>query len=124
MVDWNLAINVTVTGIVLVFFMLLLLVFILYVFGSISVKISKSKDKKAAKVKAEAYADMMSNTDSQPVAIVQTEDSDEIVAVISAAVAALYSGKKVKPVIKSIKKSSTRRSAWANAGISDNTRAF
>ena len=124
MVDWNLAVNVTVTGIVLVFLMLLLLVLILYIFGAISVGITKSKDKKASIVKAKAYADMISNTDSKPISTAQPEDSDEIIAVISAAVSALYSGKKVKPVIKSIKKSSTRRSAWANAGISDNTKAF
>lgn len=47
---------------------------------------------------------------------------EEIVAVIAAAVAATY-GSKGKARIKSIKKSGGR-SAWANAGILDNTRPF
>ena len=49
--------------------------------------------------------------------------NDEVVAVISAAVAAMY-GSSGKARIKSIKKSDTGRSAWANAGLLDNTRPF
>ncbi len=123
MVGWNLAVNVTVTGLVLVFGMLLLLVLILMIFGCVSVALSKSKEKKAAKAKADTFADMLANSVEEPIKEAE-EDNNEIVAVISAAVYALYSGKKVKPVIKSIKSASSRRSVWAKAGIFDNTRAF
>lgn len=123
MVDWNLAVNVTVTGFVLVFGMLLLLVIILMIFGFVSVALSKAKEKKAAKAKAATFADMLANSVEEP-AKETLENDDEIVAIISAAVYALYSGKKVKPVIKSIKNASSRRSVWAKAGIADNTRVF
>lgn len=122
---FELGINVTITGIVLVFSMLILLVAILMIFGSVSVALSKAKEKKAAKVKAEAYADMMADSKDEPQSnVVTDDDSDELVAVISAAVSAMYSNSKVRPVIKSIKKASSRRSSWAKAGIADNTKAF
>lgn len=130
MVDWNLAVNVTVTGLVLVFAMLLLLVFILNIFGWISVALKNASDKKAAKAREDALAAMatignIDQTGSDSDDLVNTGTSDgELVAVISAAVAAMYAGSTKKPVIKAIKKSSGRRSAWANAGISDNTRVF
>ena len=127
MIDWNFAINVTVTGILLVFLMLLLLVFILYIFGFVSVSLSKAKDIKAKKVREAAFAEM--TAESAPVVDVpqvniQNKDDDEIIAVISAAVYSLYQNSSVKPVIKSIKKASSRRSSWAKAGIADNTRTF
>ena len=103
--------------------MLLLLVIVLYIFGFISSAATKAKYKKSAKEKSETLADMAAPITNAPVSN-SSEDNDEIIAVISAAVSALYSGKKVKPVIKSIKNSSTRRSAWAKAGISENTRVF
>lgn len=124
----ELGFTVTLTGIALVFAMLLLLVIVLIIFGSVSVSLSKAKDKKAAKVKAEAYANMIADTkEESPVAVQQevAADDDEIIAVISAAVYSMYAGSNIKPVIKSIKKSSsTRRSSWAKAGIADNTKAF
>ena len=125
MSKFELGLNVTITGIVLVFAMLILLVAILMIFGGVSVALSKAKDKKAAKVKAEAYADMMADSKDEPQSnVVLHDDDDELVAVISAAVSAMYSNSKVRPVIKSIKKASSRRSSWAKAGIVDNTKAF
>ena len=47
---------------------------------------------------------------------------EEVVAVIAAAVATMY-GKSGRAKIKSIKKAGGR-SAWANAGVLDNTRPF
>ena len=49
--------------------------------------------------------------------------SDEVIAVISAAVYSMY-GSSEKVRIKSIKKSNGGRSAWANAGVLNNTRPF
>ena len=128
MSTFELGFTVTLTGIALVFAMLLLLVIVLTVFGGVSVALSKAKDKKAAKVKAEAYANMMADSQDEAPAPVQqnvtANDDDEIIAVISAAVYSMYAGSNIKPVIKSIKKSSSRRTSWAKAGISDNTRVF
>ena len=127
MIDWNFAINVTVTGILLVFLMLLLLVFILYIFGFVSVSLSKSKEKKAKKAREAALAEMSAEsapTVNVPKVDTPQDDEDEIVAVISAAIYSLYQNSNVKPVIKSIKKASSRRSSWAKAGIADNTRTF
>lgn len=80
----------------------------------------KSKEKKAETV-AETPAPVV----AAPVAPAQTDGvSDEVVAVISAAVATMY-GSSEKARIKSIKKSSDGgRSAWAKAGVLDNTRPF
>ena len=123
----EIAINVTVTGIILVFAMLLMLVLILYVFGFVSVSATKAKDKKAEKARLAALSDMKESASVvEPIIQVPTvnDSDDEVVAVISAAIAAIYQNSNVKPVIKSIKKASSRRSSWATAGIVDNTRAF
>lgn len=127
----ELGINVTITGIVIVFAMLILLVGILILFGKISEAAQNASAKKAEKVRAAAIA-AMATQDSDSVeektvaAVVQDSNglSEEVVAVISAAVATMYMGSNKNPVIKAIKKSAGRRSAWANAGIADNTRAF
>lgn len=117
--------NVTITGIALVFSMLLLLVFVLVIFGSISVALSNAKEKKAAKAKETTFAEMLADNNDVSAPVENTNEiNDELIAVISAAVSTLYVGKKVKPVIKSIKNASSRRSSWAKAGIADNTRVF
>lgn len=128
MSTFELGLNVTVTGIVLVFSMLVLLVLVLILFGKISVALQKAGEKKKAKER-EAVLNALSSEEVQdtPVAAVVASDdglSEELVAVISAAVASLYASSPKKPVIKAIKKSDVKRSAWANAGIADNTRAF
>ncbi len=128
MVDWNTAINVTFTGIVIVFIMLLLLVLVLMVFGFVASIPAKISAKKSEKLKKAQLAAMKANSEEiveeAPVASVSTNNELEIVAVISAAIAAMYSGSGKKPVIRSIKKSGSRRSAWASAGIADNTKSF
>ncbi len=128
MVDWNLAVNVTITGVVLVFLMLLLLVFILIIFGWISTAIKNAGEKKADKARKALFAALSDNSQNEE----DTEESqpdapavsNEIIAVISAAISTLYMNSDKKPVIKSIKRSAGRRSAWGNAGIIDNTRSF
>ena len=130
MVDWNLAINVTVTGIVLVFSMLLLLVFVLSIFGWVSVSVKRVAENKAKNAREAVLTAMSNNVESDFDEIVEASVSDnnglsnELVAVISAAVATMYLGSDKKPVIKTIKRTSGRRSAWGNAGVIDNTRAF
>ena len=108
--------KVVLTGFVVVFAMLILLIFIIKIYGAI---IQKAQDagKKSKEKKAETVAETP--------APVQTDGvSDEVVAVISASVATMY-GSSEKARIKSIKKSSDGgRSAWAKAGVLDNTRPF
>lgn len=119
--------KVVLTGFVVVFAMLILLIFIIKIYGAIIQKAQdagkKSKEKKAETV-AETPAPVVA-APAAPVAPAQADGvSDEVVAVISAAVATMY-GSSEKARIKSIKKSSDGgRSAWAKAGVLDNTRPF
>lgn len=120
--------KVVLTGFVVVFAMLILLIFIIKIYsaivqkaqsaGSNSKKGKKNKDEKPAEKPAAAHVPVVTAS--------ATTDgiSDEVVAVISAAVATMY-GSSEKARIKSIKKSSDGgRSAWAKAGVLDNTRPF
>lgn len=123
------AVNVTFTGIVIVFTMLVLLVLVLTFFGLIMTAISKAGARKAEKHNKAELAKMLAEstpTDaSAPEQVTSVADNElEIVAVISAAVAMMYQNTGKKPVIKAIKKSGSRRSAWASAGLIDNTRSF
>ena len=118
--------KVVLTGFVVVFAMLILLIFIIKIYsaivqkaqsaGSNSKKGKKNKDEKPAEKPAAAPAPVVT-------ASAATDGiSDEVV--ISAAVATMY-GSSEKARIKSIKKSSDGgRSAWAKAGVLDNTRPF
>lgn len=124
---WDVAINVTFTGIVIVFSMLVLLVLVLVIFGLISSFARKLSEKKSERINKAQLAKMASDTYiEEPSNLSQntTSNQNEIVAAISAAIATIYSGSGKKPIIKSIKKSSVRRSAWASAGIADNTKSF
>ena len=121
--DWGLGINVTITGIVVVFSMLVLLVLAISAFGLFFGKSGKKENTKPVKtVKAVAPAPKAA-TAGQPVN--SGAVSDEIVAVIAAAVASMYEGTEVVPVIRRIKKSDRKtRPAWTSAGIFENTRSF
>ncbi len=124
---WDVAINVTFTGIVIVFSMLVLLVLVLVIFGLISSFARKLSEKKSERINKAQLAKMASDTYiEEPSNLSQntTSNQNEIVAAISAAIATVYSGSGKKPIIKSIKKSGSRRSAWASAGIADNTKSF
>lgn len=113
---------VILTGFVIVFAVLILLIIIIKIYSTIVYNAqNRSKEKKQ---KAQEVAVVESEV-TQPIAEPVTNDGvpEEVIAVISAAVATMY-GSKEKVRIKSIKKSSGGRSAWANAGILDNTRPF
>ena len=114
--------KVVLTGFVVVFAMLILLIFIIKIYGAI---IQKAQDAGKKSKEAETVAETPAPVVAAPVAPAQADGvSDEVVAVISAAVATMY-GSSEKARIKSIKKSSDGgRSAWAKAGVLDNTRPF
>ena len=116
--------KVVLAGIVVVFSMLLLLIVIIAVYGKIvSAFTNRAKNKKKAK-QAKSVPSTSVAPVSAPTPVASTNGvSDEVVAVISAAVASMY-GSTAKVKIKSIKKSSASRSAWANAGVLNNTRPF
>ena len=114
--------KVVLTGFVVVFAMLILLIFIIKIYGAI---IQKAQDAGKKSKETETVAETPAPVVAAPVAPAQADGvSDEVVAVISAAVATMY-GSSEKARIKSIKKSSDGgRSAWAKAGVLDNTRPF
>lgn len=121
--------KVILTGFVVVFSVLLLLILIIKLYSTIVQKAQQSGKKKKEKIKVKEDTPSVSAPAAAPVVSassvqsVQDGVTDEVVAVISAAVATMY-GSSGKARINSIKKSNSGRSAWANAGILDNTRPF
>jgi sodium pump decarboxylase gamma subunit len=119
--------SMLLTGFTIVFAVLLFLIFIIWAYGKIiTTALSKVEARKASKLEKEkASAEAEPVIESEPVQSVPATTngvSDEVVAVISAAVYSMY-GSTDKVKIKSIKKSNGR-SAWANAGVINNTRPF
>ena len=82
--------KVVLTGFVVVFAMLILLIFIIKIYGAIIQK-AQNAGKKSKEKKAETVAETPAPVVAVPVAPAQTDGvSDEVVAVISAAVATMY----------------------------------
>ena len=123
---WSSVGIITVTGILVVFFILALLIFLFWGMGQIFKALDK---KKAAKLEAAKAAEAAKQAESAPVVEEESDedysDDDEIIAVISAAIAA-YSEQDGKSYeIRSIRRKDSRtRSAWSLAGIGENTRPF
>ena len=127
----KLGLTILLTGIVIVFSVLILLIGIIKLYASIVVSIQKIIDEKKHK-KAE-YESKKAEAAVEPKAVetVAAEPEQpaddgtvpgEIVAAIAAAVEMIFGEGSVK--IKSIKKSSKRRSVWKSAGVAENTRSF
>lgn len=114
---------VVVTGLVVVFLGLVLLILFVWLMGKIFGQINKAKDNK--KKAAAPVAEKTEVKATAPVApVVEDGISDEVVAVITAAVAAVMgTGCAIKSVKKAAAKTS-RRTAWGAQGISESTRAF
>ena len=121
---WGDTMNVTFCGISIVFLMIILLCLIIKLFGLTMDKITGSNVPKKV-IKAEKRESIVIPSPNIPTPKAQ-EDEDEIIAVISTAVAALYEGTGTKAVVKSIKRSDNKavRNNWATAGLLDKTRAF
>ncbi len=124
--DWSLIWSTVITGLVVVFLILAILVFLLWGMG----KIFKAIDN-AAKKKAAAAAETAVKADEpvqQAEAIeeyIEEEDDGELIAVISAAIAAYGEAEGKQYKITSVRKrDKAARSAWSAAGIADNTRGF
>lgn len=118
--EMSYVIAVVITGLVVVFLGLVLLIAFITLVGKIFEKIDKSKAAKKTEETVPVPA-------PKAAPAVQTADGDEIIAVISAAVA-MMSAADGKPYrIKSVKPAAGKgssRSAWAAAGLRDYTNPF
>lgn len=108
--------KVTLSGVLIVFAMLVLLVAIITVFGKLMS--GSSGNKKEVAVKTAPVV-------APAPAVVASDDGDDVIAAISAAVMMMYEGTGKVPVIRSIRPAAvTGMSAWRAAGIANNTRSF
>ncbi len=122
---WSSVGIITLTGLLVVFVILALLIFFFILLGAIFKSIDNSKKKKAEAKAAEATkAAEPVQAAVEDVSAEAVNNDDELIAVISAAVAAYTDGEGF--TIKSVRKHEGKRvrSAWSAAGITENTRPF
>lgn len=111
----------TSCGMIIVFLVLIILIFAIYLFGKIMTG-NKAKKPKAAPQKP---APVLAKKAAPSAAPVSNDLDDEIIAVIAAAVDAMYAGSGKRAVIRNIRPAvSGGRSAWANAGLIQNVKSF
>ena len=118
---------ITVTGILVVFFILAILIFIFWLMGTIFKSIDNNKKNKAEAAKKAAAATAPAPAPAPVVeeAVSEPDSDEEIMAVISAAVAAYAAEEGTAYTIRNVKRRDNRtRSAWSLAGIGENTRPF
>ncbi len=115
--------SVVLSGLSIVFLALVLLILFVWLMDKVFKAVNGAK-KKAPAPKEELKAAPVAPAPT-PAPVVEDGISDEVVAVIAAAVAAMgaESGKTFK--LTGIKRSSgSRRGVWGNAGAAENTRPF
>ena len=124
--NWGLIGSTVVTGIVIVFLILAILIFFLWAMGKIFQSIENSKKKKTEEnALVIAVAPSVPDTQTDETEIYEESDDDEIIAVISAAIAAYGEAEGKQYRICGIKKrEKSQRSGWSAAGISENMRSF
>ena len=121
------SLTILITGFVVVFAVLILLIGLIKVYGIIVTKALESVEKrKAAKTATLEKTSESITVADEPVELPESIDdnslNEEIIAVIAAAVDAMYGEGTVK--VKSIKRVPQSRPVWGTAGIMDNTRPF
>lgn len=115
--------SVVLSGISIVFLALVLLILFVWLMDKVFKAINGTK-KKAPAPKEEAKA-VPAAPKAAPAPVVEDGISDEVVAVIAAAVAAMSAESGRTFQLTSVKRSTgSRRGAWGNAGAAENTRAF
>ena len=124
--NWGLIGSTVVTGIVIVFLILAILIFFLWAMGKIFQSIENSKKKKTEEnALVIAVAPSVPDTQTDETEIYDESDDDEIIAVISAAIAAYGEAEGKQYRICGIKKrEKSQRSGWSAAGIAENMRSF
>lgn len=116
---------VVITGLVVVFLALLLLIFFFILLGKIFGEKKKKPQTKVEEAKPVVTETKVEMTVAQEAPVIEDGIEEEVVAVITAAIAAMsaQTGKKMKLV--GIRTTSRNvRPAWAQAGLVDNTRPF
>lgn len=124
MENMELALIITLAGMVIVFAVLIMLIYVIKLFG-IGVSKMEDKMKRRKELKLLKLQDTETKEVDAPKSVPVTESgglSDQVVAVIAAAVDSMYGKGSCR--IKSIKKLPQARSAWNAAGVMDNTRPF
>lgn len=119
--------SVVITGVVVVFIGLVLLILFVYLYGKIFEAINNKKSEKSKKElenKIPAPQKQQTTPMNTTAPVVEDGIDEEIVAVISAAIAAMSGKSGKKMTLKSVKYAKPSRPAWANAGIIENTRPF
>lgn len=126
MQNLDLALVILVAGLVVVFFMLIVLILIIKLYGSIIYNRQKSKslrESKTNKIDKE-----VSKKEAPKLILDNKEDENEIIAVISAAVAFLEESESKQYNITSIKQSQQKiykgQSLWGIAGRFEMTKPF
>ena len=123
-----LALTLLIAGFVVVFLVLVLLILIITIYGKIIQKAQKSSQNRKARKRQKIQQPSPVATPPVKTAAPAVPDAPtdeipgEIIAVIAAAVDALYGEKPHR--IKSVKRSRQTRSAWGNAGGVQNTGTF
>ncbi len=117
---------ITITGILIVFCILAILIFFFWLLGTIFKGVDKKKKAKAEAAKAVAPAAAApAPAPVEETAEVVDDSDEEIMAVISAAIAAYAEEEGTSYTIRNVKRRDSRtRSAWSLAGIGENTRPF
>ena len=123
MMDFNLAVNVIATGLIVVFLALILLIIVMMAMGA------AFGNRKNEKKKASVITPKAPETTPVPATVpVQSDDGieEEVVAVITAAISAMMaeSGNTSGFVIKNIRRTREARPAWSMAGLQQNTKPF
>lgn len=114
---------VVLTGLIVVFIALVVLIAFVWLMGKIFESINSSKSKKKDDGKKTEAAPVKAVQPAAPAMEIEEGISDEIVAVIAAAVASMSGNFAIKSVRKASPKTS-RRSAWGTQGITESTRVF
>lgn len=125
------SIIIMLCGLSIVFLSLIILVVIFWLFGQASALgrggAAKAKTEKSAPaVQSETRPAGRPAADSAAKPSPAPQEDGELLAVIAAAVAGLYEGGGTAYAIRSVRRVQppAGRSAWASAGLRDNTRAF
>ena len=123
-VDWSLALSVLFSGIVIVFIVLIILIIVVGLFDKVLEALTGKKKKEKAPKEPTPPAPKVEAPKAAPVALEAKGDDDEVIAVISAAVAPMGSEDGKTYRIKSVKRVREARNPWHMAGISQNTMPF
>lgn len=117
---------VVITGITVVFAGLVLLILFISAIGKIFEAVNNSKKPKQNTISKSEPVKAVQEAVTIPAPEKTDNDNDEVIAVISAAVAMMAAAENKTYRIKSVKpvRNSGSRNAWAMAGIRENTNPF